>query len=362
MFLLGASPEIIYNKERIHVKQKAKEEHMKKLSVIALLSVVAFPALAEEAAKTTETVADKVSEVSESVKKPELSAAERAERRTALKEEIKAELKQEYATAKKELEQEEAKDEHGFLHGFQIGAGVSATSGLNGFVGYANKDAESFWGKRFGVRFDFATTKPIKSLISDGIDAVIDDGIDIGDDLTIVDGKIEATHYAALVDFYPFGNTWGLGAWRITGGYAFGDMNMDANIAGTFDGPANRYEFELAGHKYAYTGNSMNGTAKLDWEYRGPYLGTGFDIGLFAGFKIYVDAGVVFTNEAAKLSLDVPFENLQKLDGSTWKPVNSTELENEVNKYKAQAIAEAQDELDDFKFYPMVKVGFMYRF
>jgi hypothetical protein len=104
----------------------------------------------------------------------------------------------------------------------------------------------------------------------------------------------------------------------------------------------------------------MNGTAKLDWEYRGPYLGTGFDIGLFAGFKIYVDVGVVFTNEAAKLSLDVPFENLQKLDGSTWKPV--TDPENEVEKYKDQATAEAQDELYDFKFYPMVKVGFMYRF
>ena len=40
MFLLGASPEIIYNKERIHVKQKAKEEHMKKLSVIAIISSV----------------------------------------------------------------------------------------------------------------------------------------------------------------------------------------------------------------------------------------------------------------------------------------------------------------------------------
>lgn len=335
---------------------------MKKLSVFAILSVITLPGFAEEATKNTEAVADKVTETTEVATKPKLSAAERAERRTALKEEIKAELKQEYAAAQKEIEQAAQEDEHSFLHGFQIGAGVSATSGLNGFVGYANKDAESFWGKRFGVRFDFATTKPVKSLISDAIDGVVDDGIDIGDDLTITDGKIDATHYAALLDFYPFGDTWLLGAWRITGGYAFGDMNMDANIAGTFDGPSGRYEFELAGQKYAYTGNNVNGTAELDWKYRGPYLGTGFDIGIFAGFKIYLDAGVVFTNEAAKLSLNVPLENLQTLDEGTWKPVSGTELTGELDKYKAQALADAQSELDDFKFYPMVKVGFMYRF
>ena len=331
---------------------------MRKLSIFALLSVVAIPAFAEEVSAPKEVVADKAVET---VTLPKLSAAQRAQRRTEFKEEIKAELKQEYADAKKELETKAAEEE-GFLHGVQIGAGVSATSGLNGFVGYVNKDAESFWGKRFGVRLDFATTRPMKSTINNLIDDVVGDGIDVGDNLTITDGKMEATHYAALVDFYPFGDTWFFGVWRITGGYAFGDMNMSANIAGAFDGAANRYEFELAGQKYAYSGNSMNGTAELDWEYRGPYLGTGFDIGLIGGFKIYLDAGVVFTNRAAQISMDVPFENLQKLDGTEWKPVSGTDLEAEVNKYKDQAVAEAQSELDDFKFYPMVKVGFMYRF
>ena len=335
---------------------------MKKISIFALLSVVTLPVFAEETTKTIDPVTDKFSEVTESVEKPKLSATERAERRTALKEEIKAELRQEYETTKKEMAPTVKTDEHGFLHGFQIGAGISATSGLNGFVGYANKDAESFWGKRFGVRFDFATTKPIKSLINNAIDTIVDDDIDIGDDLTITDGKIDASHYAALVDFYPFGDPWAMGAWRITGGYAFGDMNMNANIAGTFDGPANQYEFELAGQRYAYTGNSMNGTAGLDWEYRGPYIGTGFDIGLFAGFKIYLDAGVVFTNRAAELSLDVPVDNLQTFDGGTWKPVDNATLKNELEKYKADALADAKSELDDFKFYPMVKAGFMYRF
>lgn len=255
--------------------------------------------------------------------------------------------------------QETAQTEHGFLHGVQVGVGLSATSGLNGFVGYANKDFDSFWAKRLGLRFDFATTKPIKSLINDGIDSVLgDDGIDLGDSLTINKGKADAHHYAAMVDFYPFGDAWLLGGWRISGGYYMGEMNMVADIAGTVDGSTGYYEFELNGNKYAYVGNSVHGTAQLDWEYRGPYLGTGFDLGLFGGVKIYLDAGVVFTNKAAQLSLDVPTENLQQWDGSAWVAFDDVDLETVIS----ETLSDAQSELDDFKFYPVVKMGFMYRF
>lgn len=332
-----------------------RKEYMKRISVIALLSMLVLPSFAEEVSApdvaSTETAPEQVASAN-------LSAEEKLKLKQEFKDEIKSELNQEYAGAKKASE-----SKRGFLDGVQIGVGVSATSGLNGFIGYANKDVDSFWAKRFGVRFDFATTKPVKSLISDGLDSVMGDGIDIGDDITITDLDIKAQHYAALLDFYPFGDTWLLGGWRITGGYAFGDMNMSANIAGAIDelNPG-FYEFELAGQKYAYNGNSVRGTAQLDWEYRGPYVGTGFDIGLFAGFKIYLDAGVVFTNRAAELSLDVPFENLQKFESGTWTPVNNDTLKAEVDKYKNEALADAQSELDDFKFYPMVKLGFMYRF
>ncbi len=297
---------------------------MKKISIFAFLAVVSMPAFATE-------MVDQ-----------ELSLAEQAAQNT----------NEEYPEVK-------TSETSSLLHGVQLGVGVSATGGLNGFVGYANKDFDSFWAKRFGVRFDFAMTKPVKSLIDKGIDSVIgDDGVDVGDSLTITDGKIDAQHFAALVDFYPFGNTWFLGGWRITGGYAFGNMDMSANIAGTFDGPSGRYEFELAGQKYAYTGNSVHGTADLDWKYRGPYLGTGFDIGLFAGLKIYVDAGVVFTNKSAELSLDVPTTNLQQFDGTTWVAADVPELE----VVKEKVLADAQSDLNDLKFYPMVKLGFMYRF
>lgn len=316
---------------------------MKKLSFIALLSIIAIPGFAADVSDAPK---------SDVAVEQKLTDAEKLKIKQEFKEEIKSELKQEYQDVKHS-------EKISFPHGIQFGAGISATGGLNGFIGYANKNFDSFWAKRFGIRFDFATTSPIKSLINDGIDSIMgDDGIDIGDNLTIADGELTAEHYAALVDFYPFGDSWLLGAWRITAGYAFGDMDMAANIAGTFDGPSDRYEFELAGHRYAYVGNSVHGTADLDWEYRGPYLGTGFDIGLFAGLKIYIDAGVVFTNKSAELSLDIPTDNLQQYNGATWEQVDIPELNTVIN----ETLADAQSELDDMKFYPMIKLGVMYRF
>lgn len=253
-----------------------------------------------------------------------------------------------------------------WLHGVQVGLGASATSGLNGFVGYANKDFDSFWLKRFGFRVDFASTRPVKSAINSAVDSAMgSSGIDIGDNLTINDGEIKAHHVAALVDFYPFGNTWFWGGLRLTGGYYTGKLDVDANLSGKIDGlPSDAFEFKLMDNLYRYTGNSVHGTARADWKYSGPYLGTGFDLGLFAGFKIYMDAGVVFTSKTAQLNLDVPFAGLEYYDtaASTWKPVSSSAEQAEVDRVKAEALADAQSELDDIKFYPMIKLGFMYRF
>ena len=325
---------------------------MKKISLFALLGIISAPAFAEEVAPV-ESVADDAVPVAQSTQD--------------LKEEIKAELKQEFkdtiATKKAERAAAKHAEKIKFPHGLQFGVGASATSGLNGFVGYANKNFDSFWAKRFGVRFDFATTRPVKSLINNAIDSVVDDGIDIGDELTINDGKIDAKHMAAMVDFYPFGDTWFLGGWRLTGGYYMGEMSASAAVAGTINElDGGTYEFELMGDNFRYTGNSVHGTAELDWDYRGPYIGTGFDIGLFAGFKIYVDAGVVLTNRAAELNLNVPFTGLEMQQGGVWKPVENTELESVVNGIVDETLSDAQSELDDIKYYPMVKVGFMYRF
>lgn len=306
---------------------------MKKISVFALAAVLALPAFAEESVETP--VAEEVVPVAQ----------------TPVVEDVAP------------VVEETTRSENGFPRGLQFGVGVSATSGLNGFVGYANKNFDSFWAKRFGVRFDFGTTAPVKSKLNDLVNDIAGDDIEIGDNLTVSDFELDAKHYAAMLDFYPFGNTWFLGGWRLTGGYYFGEMNATAKIAGTIDElDAGYHEFELMDTQFRYLGNTVNGTAEFDWDYRGPYLGTGFDFGLFAGFKIYLDAGVVFTNKSAQLNLDVPFEGLEINQGDGWKNVKNEKLESVVKEVKAEALADAQSELDDLKFYPMVKLGFMYRF
>jgi len=126
--------------------------------------------------------------------------------------------------------------------------------------------------------------------------------------------------------------------------------------------PDSELAFELNGVNYRYTGNTINAGAEVNWDYNGPYLGAGFDLGLFAGLKIYFDAGVVFANRAAQLGLDVPLNGLQVFKNGTWVPVANDMLVNELEQVKAEALADAQDELNKFKFYPMVKIGFMYRF
>lgn len=344
---------------------------MKKVSLFALLSLITLPVCATDASvATTEnaTVQSEVKPVTESVTpdavQPETNVvsqpvAEPVVESAPVEKVATPEVKPETKSEPKIAEVEKSESNGSFLDGVQLGVGISGTGGLNGFVGYANKKADSFWGKRFGVRFDFATTQPIEKELNDAIDSVVgDEGIDVGDNLAISHAKMDAKHYAALIDFYPFGNTWFLGGWRLTGGYAFGDMKLGADIAGTFDGAADRYEFELSGKKYAYTGNTAHGSANLDWKYHGPYVGTGFDFGLLAGLKIYVDAGVVFTNRAAELSLDVPTDNLQQFNGTNWEAVKVADLDASIK----ETLSDVQSKLDDFQFYPMVKVGLMYRF
>ena len=317
---------------------------MKKLSVFAIFAILSVPALAEQdGALATpndmlygnEVVNVQGESMSEVVAKTVLDST------------------------KIETVRDETNPKIKFPRGMQVGLGASPTSGINGFIGYANKDFDSFWWKRLGVRFDFATTSPIKSAINSAIDSALGDGVDLGDGMSINGGALSAKHMGVLVDLYPFGNTWFLGGLRLTGGYMTGQMNLAANLAGGSDAD---FGFELDGIEYQYSGGNISGKANVDWKYSGPYLGTGFDLGLFWGIKIYMDAGVVFTSKTAQAGLDIPLTGLEVSDGvGGWNSVTGSEV-TELEKRKAAALADANAELEDVKFFPMVKLGFMYRF
>lgn len=217
-----------------------------------------------------------------------------------------------------------------------------------------------FFAKRFGVRFDFADTAPIHRVLNSATESLMDDGVDVGDGVTIDKGRLKAHHIAALMDFYPF-----VGTFRVSGGYMWGHTRVNANINGIVaDLSANEFYFELAGNHYYYTGNAVHGTASLDRRYHGPYIGGGWDLRLIAGLKLYLDAGVVFTNRSAHTLLDVPLRNLWYYNSAVnrWEHVNTPQLQAQVDAVKALAIRDADDELGKYRLYPILKLGLMYRF
>jgi len=297
---------------------------MKKISILSLLALITMPALATESA----TVADKVNT---EVAKTEQIANKFEESNPKIK----------------------------FPRGLQLGIGVSPTSGINGFVGYNNKNFNSFWAKRFGVRFDMATYSPIKSKLNKEINEIAgkgEDGVEIGD-MKIENFALDGKHYGAMIDFYPFGDTWFLGGWRISGGYFNGKLNAKADITDKNIGGV--YEFELNGQTYTYDAGAAHGKAKVNWNYSGPYVGTGFDLGLFWGFKVYFDAGVVLADKSAKADLDIPLTGLEV--GGV--PVQSNPTLEAILKDNIKAeIKDIQDDLDKYDYFPLVKLGFMYRF
>jgi len=321
---------------------------MKKISIITLLSVFVFPAMAED---VTVSVAEQYAQYTE----------------TEQNEQVESDVVAQY---NQQFEQPEFKDDNNddeiasnpetrFPHGMQLGVGISPTSGLNGFIGYNNKKFESFWAKRFGVRLDFAGYSPIKRKLNKTINNHIDDGgFEIGDDLKINNFALNAKHFGALIDFYPFGDTWFLGGWRVSGGYFTGKLDLDADIYGTSkDG---KIEFELNDHKYYYAGDKMCAKAVADWKYNGPYAGTGFDLGLFYGFKIYFDAGVVFTDKTAKIDLNIPTDNLSNENSEDI--IEGTIAYTQFKADKDATLEDARKTIKDYPYYPIVKLGFMYRF
>ena len=122
-------------------------------------------------------------------------------------------------------------------------------------------------------------------------------------------------------------------------------------------------EFEISGEKYKYDG-SNNMKAEINWNLSGFYLGGGFDLGLFYGFKIFFDLGALLVNNPALLDLNIPTIGLKHFNVGTnsWDPVNTPLLIEELNNSKNKTIRETNESLDKIKLFPFVKIGLMYRF
>ena len=142
----------------------------------------------------------------------------------------------------------EEKDDGYLLEGFQLGVGIGVLGGVNAQLGYRIPRREyNFWKNRFGFRIDYNSWKPLKNTIETYLE---DHPIKLDDNEFT--GMISGTNYGALIDFYPFGNTWFLGNFRLSAGYYTGDFAIDTYM--TKNGISE--EFEMSGINYKIDGQA----------------------------------------------------------------------------------------------------------
>jgi hypothetical protein len=147
--------------------------------------------------------------------------------------------------------------------------------------------------------------------------------------------ELELRSIAALLDWHPVG-----GSFRLTSGMLF-NQNELAAVAK----PSEFYDIDGTEYPAALVGD-LKGDIGFD-DYA-PYVGLGWatDNGGDGGFGMSVDLGVAYQG-----SPDVRLTASGPLAGD---PVFQADLEAE-----RQALA---DDLEDYKYYPVVALGFNYRF
>ncbi len=244
------------------------------------------------------------------------------------------------------------------FEGFQIGVGAGILGGGNVQLGYRIPQREhNFWKNRFGFRIEYNTWKPFESMIEEKTIEIDDNEFS---------AQITGDNFGALLDFYPFGNTWGLGNFRISAGYYSGDFSLSGNL--TKHANETFTMDNILGQELTYkVDGTATLTANLDYDVKGPYAGIGFDTALFGGLKLYFDAGVVFTDKpiltsdiSGNATMEVFTENGISL-GTTSVNAKDNPL---VQDLLYDTIGQYQDELDKItkEYFPMVKLGFLYRF
>jgi len=149
------------------------------------------------------------------------------------------------------------------------------------------------------------------------------------------DMELELRSVAALLDWHPAG-----GSFRFTGGMLFNknELAADAKPDGSYEIGGTEYPAALVGDL----------TGDVDFDIHAPYVGFGWatDNGGDGGLGMSLDLGVAYQG-----SPDVVLAASGPISAD---PGFQADLYQEQ-----QALA---DDLDEYKYYPVVAVGFNYRF
>lgn len=142
-------------------------------------------------------------------------------------------------------------------------------------------------------------------------------------------GDLRLRNAALFADWHPFG-----GAFRLSAGGAQSGNEFKGSAEGELDVGENTYDSQLQ--------------AKVGWSGFAPYLGLGLGNAMRGGrLSFSFDLGVMFTG-----SPEV------RLDGLVNDPTQQAAFAEDLARERANL----EDELSDAKYYPVVSVGFAYRF
>jgi len=146
------------------------------------------------------------------------------------------------------------------------------------------------------------------------------------------DADLDLATTGALLDWHPFG-----GGFRLTAGAYANDNEVSA--AGKPTGGT----FEINGVTYpAAAIGSLNGLIAFDSV--APYVGLGFGSMSKSGFKFTFDLGVMYQKPGAALNV---------VCGSGLNALECAQLQSDVAAEQAQL----NDELDDYRYYPVIAIG-----
>ena len=143
-------------------------------------------------------------------------------------------------------------------------------------------------------------------------------GYDVETDQVNYDGDVKLSNLNALIDFAPLGPLF-----RISGGFIFNDNKVDVRSTNL-------------------PGGSLSGSIKPDRS-AAPYLGIGYGRVAGAGVNFYADLGIMFQG-SPQVSLAA---------NCTTPGLACTDLQNRVAAERARL----QDEVDRFKYYPVLNIG-----
>jgi hypothetical protein len=148
------------------------------------------------------------------------------------------------------------------------------------------------------------------------------------------DGKLKLNSFGLLADWFPFS-----GGFRISAGARSNDNRVDLHAA-----PTTNVEIGDISYTPAQVGN-LDG--KVEFKSLAPTLTLGYAGKLAPGFTLGFEAGVVMQG-SPKIQLTSSGGTLSS------NPAFLAELEQERQQ--------AESDAEDFKFWPVVQIHFLYRF